>query len=455
MSLAALIERIHNRRASISVIGLGYVGLPLAITFAEAGFQVTGIDRDSTRVAAINRRESYIPDVNSERLALVMQSRGERLGAGPACVPPGLGRLSATASYDALAETDAVLICVPTPLSKTRDPDLSHILAATDEIARRLHPDMLVVLESTTYPGATEELVLPRLRNANGQVFKEGRNFFLAFSPERIDPGNQDWNLKNTPKVIGGATASCLRAATALYECTVQQVVSVSSPRVAEMVKLLENTFRATNIALVNEFAIMCERLDVDVWEVIEAAKTKPFGYMPFYPGPGLGGHCLPVDPQYLAWKMRTLNYRARFVQLAEEINFGMPAHVLSKITDSLNDAGKALNGSTILVLGVAYKADVGDVRESPALDLIPQLQEKGARVAYHDPYVPRLDVGRGTLESVSLTETALRGADCVVIITAHRTYDWDWVVRNSRLIVDTRNATSGVAPATTRVVKL
>ncbi len=455
MSLAALIERIHNRRASISVIGLGYVGLPLAITFAEAGFQVTGIDRDSTRVAAINRRESYIPDVNSERLALVMQSRGEPLRAGPARVPPGLGRLSATVSYDALAETDAAIICVPTPLSKTRDPDLSHILAAADEIARRLHPDMLVVLESTTFPGATEELVLPRLRNANGQAFQEGRNFFLAFSPERIDPGNQDWDVKNTPKVIGGVTPCCLQAATSLYQCVVHQVVSVSSPRVAEMVKLLENTFRATNIALVNEFAIMCERLDVDVWEVIEAAKTKPFGYMPFYPGPGLGGHCLPVDPQYLAWKMRTLNYRARFVQLAEEINFGMPAYVLSKITDSLNDAGKALNGSTILVLGVAYKADVGDVRESPALDLIPHLQEKGARVAYHDPYVPRLDVGRGTLESVSLTETALRGADCVVIITAHRTYDWDWVVRNSRLIVDTRNATARVAPAATRVVKL
>ncbi len=455
MSLAALIERFHTRRASISVIGLGYVGLPVAITFAEAGFQVTGIDRDSTRVAAINRRESYIPDVNSERLALVMQSRGEPLRAGSARVPPGLGRLSATTSYDALAETDAAIICVPTPLSKTRDPDLSHILAATDEIARRLHQDMLVVLESTTFPGATEELVLPRLRNANGQAFQEGRNFFLAFSPERIDPGNHDWDLKNTPKVIGGSTECCLRAATYLYQCAVQQVVSVSSPRVAEMVKLLENTFRATNIALVNEFAIMCERLDVDVWEVIEAAKTKPFGYMPFYPGPGLGGHCLPVDPQYLAWKMRTLNHQARFVQLAEEINFGMPAHVLSKIANSLNEAGRPLRGSTILVLGVAYKADVGDLRESPALDLIPQLQEKGARVAYHDPYVPRLDVGRGTLESVSLTETALRGADCVVITTAHRSYDWDWVVRNSRLIVDTRNATARVAPATTRVVKL
>jgi len=448
-----LLEKIDNREAVVAVIGLGYVGLPLAVAFAQAGFRVVGIDVDTRKVEAINRGESYVQDIAAATLrACTTPAAG---GAG--------GRLSASADFDVLRDADAAIICVPTPLGKTKDPDVSYIITAADEIARRLHAGMLVVAESTTYPGTTEELILPRLQHADAHGFRPaagdghrvGHDFFLAFSPERIDPGRTDWTVHNTPKVIGGMTPHCLEVAQALYGCAIQRIVPVSSPRVAEMVKLLENTFRAVNIGLVNEVAIMCNRLGVDVWEVIEATKTKPFGFMPFYPGPGLGGHCIPIDPQYLAWKLKTLNYNARFIQLAEQINFGMPQYVLEKIADALNDNSKPLKGARVLILGVAYKADVGDVRESPALDLIHLLRAKGADVAFHDPYVTSVEVDGAAVRGIPLDAATLQRADCVVITTPHSSYDWQWVVDNSRLLVDTRNATSGVPTNPGRVVKL
>lgn len=442
----AFLEKVGNREAVVAIIGLGYVGLPLALAFADAGFRVLGIDVDRERVDAINRGESYIHDISSETL-------GRYTGA--AARTKTRKGLTATTDFGTLAEVDAVIICVPTPLGKTKDPDVSYIVAAADEIAQRLHPGMLIVAESTTYPGTTEELILPRLQQANGQRFEVGRQFFLAFSPERIDPGRTDWTVHNTPKVIGGLTPDCLEAAHTLYASAIETVVPVSSPRVAEMVKLLENTFRAVNIALVNEVAIMCNRLGVDVWEVIDAAKTKPFGFTAFYPGPGLGGHCIPIDPQYLAWKLKTLDYNARFIQLAEEINFAMPQYVFGKISDALNDDGKPVKGSRVIILGVAYKADVSDLRESPALDLIHLLQEKGADVAYHDPHVPHLNMEDLALTAVALDRHALRAADCVVITTPHSSYDWQWVVESSRLVVDTRNATQGVKANPARIVKL
>lgn len=447
VTTVSLRDKIESREAIVSIIGLGYVGLPLALLFAESGFRVIGIDVNQDRVDAINRGESCIQDVSSKQLTRqTVDTKGQNLRA--------------TTDYEALRKADAVIVCVPTPLSKTRDPDVSFIASATDEIAERLHRGMLIVLESTSYPGTTEEIILPRLEQArsgegNESSFKVGQDFFLAFSPERIDPGRADWSVKNTPKVIGGITASCADAAIALYESAVDQVVPVSSPKVAEMVKLLENTFRATNIALVNEIAIMCGRLEIDVWEVIEAARSKPFGFMAFYPGPGLGGHCIPVDPHYLAWKLKTLQYNARFIQLAEEVNFGMPAYILTKISDALNDNGLPLNGSRLLILGVAYKGDVGDIRESPALDIIQLLSHKGANIAYHDPFVPELSFEDISLVSVELNDKILSDMDCVVVITAHSSYDWDWVVKGSKLVVDTRNATAKVANNRDRIVKL
>lgn len=473
-------QKIESRQGIVAVIGLGYVGLPLAVAFAEAGFRVIGIDINKERIEAINRGESYVSDVPSAQVAALTTA------------DPSTPRLLGTTDFDVLYDADAVIICVPTPLDKSKNPNMSHIIAVTDKISQHLHHDMLIILESTTYPGTTEELVLPRLQmettgqrakainNGNlqpitvNQTFSAfsqqragivpavvnrrlvvGTDFFLAFSPERIDPGRKDYTIRNTPKVIGGMTPSCREMAQALYACVVKQVVPVSSPKVAEMVKLLENTFRAVNIALVNETAIMCNRLGIDAWEVIEAAKTKPFGFMPFYPGPGLGGHCIPIDPQYLAWKLKTLNYNARFIQLAAEINFDMPHYVLSKIADELNDDGKALRGASVLILGVAYKANVGDLRESPALDLMYMLQEKGTNVTYHDPYVPRLNVDGLKMARVSLDRDTLQTADCVVITTAHSSYDWKWVAANSRLLVDTRNATKNVAANSARIVKL
>ena len=434
MTSMEFIDKIETREAIVSVVGLGYTGLPLAVVFAEAGFQVIGIEANEERVADVNRGESYVPDVSSEALKrLIRRTDG----------PP---RLSATTSYEPVADIDAAIVCVPTPLSKTKDPDLSHIHSAADEISKRLHSGMLVVLESTTYPGTTEELVLPCLQNAHGKSLDVGRDFFLAFSPERIDPGRKDRTISNTPKVIGGVTRQCLDAAKSLYECVVEEVVAVSSPRVAEMVKMLENTFRATNIGLVNEIAIMCDRLGVDVWEVIEAAKTKPYGYMPFYPGPGLGGHCLPIDPQYLAWKLKTLDYNARFIQLAEEVNLAMPMYWVSKVQDALNEKNLPLKGSAILIVGVAYKRDVADIRESPALDIIDHLLNKGANVTYHDPYVPVLNTDNYDLASIGdeKFEGALSDCDAVVIVTDHSDYDWQMVKEKASVVVDTRNALAG-----------
>lgn len=435
-----ILEKINNREAVVAVIGLGYVGLPLVVAFAEAGFRVVGLDINQAVVDTLNRGESHISDVPTGTIRRLVNA----------------GSFSATTGYDVLSEVDAIIICVPTPLSKTKDPDLSFVIAGVDNIAERLQPGMLVVMESTTYPGTTEELILPRLEQANGRPHQAGADFFLAFSPERIDPGREDWMVHNTPKVIGGITPNCLAVAQALYECAIEQVVPVSSPRAAEMVKLLENTFRAVNIGLVNEVALMCDRLDIEVWEVIDAAKTKPFGFMPFYPGPGLGGHCIPIDPEYLAWKLKTLNYNARFIQLAAEINFGMPEYVRNKIVDALNDDGKALKNARVLLLGVAYKENVSDLRESPALDIIHLLQAKGADVRYHDPYVPHLNQEDIVLSSSELCPDTLQEADCVVITTAHHDYDWSWVIKNSRLIIDTRNATKGLSVSeTTRIIKI
>lgn len=467
-----LLQKIQTRQARVAVIGLGYVGLPLAVAFADEGFRVVGIDINQERVDAINAGVSYVQDVPSEQLAVLVNTAvteyaGVELGSPRSnghMPPSGQPLLSATTDYDVLHEIDAVIVCVPTPLSKTKDPDVSYIMMAADEIAGRLHPGMLIVLESTTYPGTTEELIVPRLEQAYREqewsissltTHPVGHEFFIAFSPERVDPGRHDFTIRNTPKVIGGVTPHCQALACALYGSIVAHTVPVSSPRVAEMVKLLENTFRAVNIGLVNEIAIMCDRLGVDVWEVIDAAKTKPFGFMPFYPGPGLGGHCIPIDPEYLAWKLKTLNYNARFIQLAAEINFGMPQYVVGKVADALNALGKPLKGSRILILGVAYKADVGDLRESPALDVIHLLLQKGVDVSYHDPYVPHLRVDGVQLHTVDLDETRLQAIDCVVVTTAHSVFEWPAMLPHVSLVVDTRNATRGHEGGGATIVRL
>ena len=431
-----LLKRIAERQARIGIVGLGYVGLPLAVAFAEEGFTVVGVDLDARKVAALQRGESYVEDVP----AAVITALRDR------------GLFSASSDYATLADVDAISICVPTPLRKTKDPDISYIVDATECIATYMPADggQLIVLESTTYPGTTEEIVLPRLSRDGLQV---GRDFFLAFSPERIDPGRTDYTVRTTPKVIGGATPDCLEVAVALYGTVVDRPVPVSGTAAAEMVKLLENTFRAVNIGLVNEVALMCDRLGLNVWEVVGAAATKPYGFMPFYPGPGLGGHCIPIDPHYLSWKLRTLNYTARFIELAAEVNSHMPDYVVGKVGDALNAERKAINGSRVLVLGVAYKRDVGDVRESPALDVIHLLQQRGAEVSYHDPYVGSLRREGLDLDSAPLTDATLAAADCVVVVTDHSAFDWDHIGATARLIVDTRNALKGRAAQ--RVVTL
>ncbi len=431
-----LLKRIAERQARIGIVGLGYVGLPLAVAFAEEGFTVVGVDLDARKVAALQRGESYVEDVP----ASVITALRDR------------GLFSASSDYATLADVDAISICVPTPLRKTKDPDISYIVDATECIATYMPADggQLIVLESTTYPGTTEEIVLPRLSRDGLQV---GRDFFLAFSPERIDPGRTDYTVRTTPKVIGGATPDCLEVAVALYGTVVDRPVPVSGTAAAEMVKLLENTFRAVNIGLVNEVALMCDRLGLNVWEVVGAAATKPYGFMPFYPGPGLGGHCIPIDPHYLSWKLRTLNYTARFIELAAEVNSHMPDYVVGKVGDALNAERKAINGSRVLVLGVAYKRDVGDVRESPALDVIHLLQQRGAEVSYHDPYVGSLRREGLDLDSAPLTDATLAAADCVVVVTDHSAFDWDHIGATARLIVDTRNALKGRAAQ--RVVTL
>ncbi len=417
-----LLERIERREAVVGIVGLGYVGLPLAVVFAEAGFRVVGIDVNAEKVDAINRQESYIEDISSETLARLRD------------------RISATTDFAALEACDAVSVCVPTPLRKTGDPDISYIVSATTEVATYLHRGMLVVLESTTYPGTTTEVVLPRLADS-GDGWQVGEDFFLCFSPERVDPGREDWTTKTTPKVIGGVTEACREVGVALYGAAIETVVPVSSPEAAEMVKLLENTFRAVNIAMVNEMLLMCDKLGLDVWEIIEAAATKPFGFMKFTPGPGIGGHCIPIDPLYLSWKLKSLKYTARFIELADEVNTAMPEYWALQVQDALNEVAKPVKGSRVLVLGVAYKPDVSDLRESPALDIIHLLQEKGAEVQYHDPHVPAFHHDGMSMGSVADLDAALQEADCTVIVTDHSAYDWEHVAEQAKLVVDTRHA--------------
>ncbi len=421
----SVMEKISQRTLRIAVIGLGYVGLPLTTTFAEAGFHVTGIDIDQKKVDQANRGESYIPDISDKLLRRLINAK----------------YLNFTSDYTILNEEDAVIICVPTPLGKTRDPDISYVISATLQVKSHLRPGQLVILESTTYPGTTDEVVLPELESTGLRV---GVDFFLAYSPERIDPGNPDFNTYNTPKIVGGLTNTCTELASALYEAAIEQVISVSSSRIAEMSKILENTFRAVNIGLVNEIAIICAKLNINVWEVIDAAATKPFGFMRFLPGPGLGGHCIPVDPHYLSWKLKTLDYTTRFIQLATEINRSMPHYVVDKINNTLNEQYRSFNGSTILILGVAYKHNVGDIRESSAIDIIKLLMAQKSIVLYNDEYVPFLTLDNQTLYSQSITSALLQAADCVVIITDHNYYDIPYIVRESKYIVDTHNATKG-----------
>jgi len=429
-------EKIEKRKAVVGVIGLGYVGLPLAVEYGNQGFKVLGFDISKKKVDLINSGRSDIDDIADVQVRKLVQK----------------GLLKATLNFALLKNADCISICVPTPLSKTKDPDVSYILAAVNQVKKYLHPGQLVVLESTTYPGTTEELIRPILEETG---LKIGKEFFLAFSPERVDPANRNYLIKNTPRVVGGTTPLCTRIAKLFYEQIINMVVPVSSTQSAEMAKLLENTFRSVNIGLVNEVALMCDRLKIDVWEIIEAAKTKPFGFMPFYPGPGLGGHCIPIDPHYLSWKLKSLNYYARFIELAGDINSHMPEYVVERVTRALNQVKKTVKGSDILVLGVAYKKDIRDVRESPALDVIKLLQNAGARVKYNDPHVPSILMNSDTMRSVRLSSPLLKKTDCVIIVTDHSAYDCDWIVKNSKLVFDTRNACKQVKSNRGKIVKL
>ncbi|MGC8738017.1 MAG: nucleotide sugar dehydrogenase [Candidatus Hydrogenedens sp.] len=420
----------------VGVLGLGYVGLPLALEFHRSGLQVWGIDTDRERIHHLKSGISYIDDVSSEVIQQAMKTN----------------RFLVTDEYEILREIEAICICVPTPLNKIQEPDLSFIIQAVDAIEPYLHQGMLIVLESTTYPGTTEEVVLPRLSKSG---LCAGKDFFLAFSPERYDPGNKQFNIRNTPKIIGGITPACTQKAKELYQNIIAEIVPVSNAKTAEMVKLLENTFRAVNIALVNEMAMMCDALGIDIWEVIDSARTKPFGFMPFYPGPGLGGHCIPVDPVYLSWKMKTLNYTARFIELARTINSSMPKYVVEKMADSLNKQKKSIQGSKILILGVTYKKDISDLRESPALDIISLLTRKGADVYFSDPYVSQLEVEEKQLQSYPITED-LSLFDLVVIITDHSIYNYEDIVKKAQFVLDTRNATKNISPfLKEKVIKL
>jgi UDP-N-acetyl-D-glucosamine dehydrogenase len=428
----ALLKKIESRRARTGVVGLGYVGLPLLVELAKAGFHATGIDLDARKIEAIEQGRSYIPDVATSDVQALKSA----------------GKIDATTDFSIVADLDTINICVPTPLRKTKDPDMSYIVSAVEAIAKHLHKGMLIVLESTTYPGTTDEVVQPLLE-ATG--LKAGVDFFLAFSPERVDPGNPTFQTHNVPKVVGGFTPDCARLAGALYGTAIETIVPVSSTRVAEMVKLLENTFRAVNIGLVNELALMCDKMNIDVWEVVDAAKTKPFGFMAFYPGPGLGGHCIPIDPFYLSWKAKQTGFDPRFIELAGHINGGMPHYVVEKVAEALNTKRKAVNGSNILIAGIAYKRDIDDMRESPALDVMGLLHSKGAKVSYADPYVPEVHgrewSGRFDIKSVELTRGSISRYDCVVIVTDHKTFDYDAMVAESDLIVDTRNAIKKAHP--------
>jgi UDP-N-acetyl-D-glucosamine dehydrogenase len=419
-----LTEKIVNRTAHVGILGLGYVGLPLGVEFARAGFNVTGIDVQETKVSSLNDGVSYVRDAPTELLAPLVQA----------------GKLRATSDFSVVAELDTVNICVPTPLRKTKDPDMSYIVSACQEIAKYLHPGMLIILESTTYPGTTDELLLPMFEQ---QGLKAGQDFFLCFSPERVDPGNPKFQTSNIPKVVGGITPACTEMGALFYRQALEKVVPVSSTRVAEMVKLLENTFRMINIGLANELALMCDRMGINVWEVIDGAATKPFGFMPFYPGPGLGGHCIPIDPFYLSWKTKQAGIEARFIELAGYINGQMPHFVVDKIQNALNDHSKPLRGSRVHVLGVAYKRDIDDPRESPALDIIHLLQKRGAKVTYTDPYISKIQVDGASMHSQDEAQ-ANSQSDCVVIITDHSRFDYPALLNDAKLIVDTRNAMKG-----------
>ncbi|HXK59572.1 MAG TPA: nucleotide sugar dehydrogenase [Acidobacteriota bacterium] len=415
-------QKILKRKAEIGIVGLGYVGLPLAMEFVASGFTVHGIDLNGSRVDCINRGVSHVLDVPTEVLQKAVES----------------GRFKAYPSYSIVSDLDCVIICVPTPLRHTKDPDMSHIISATEQISRRIHKNMLIVLQSTTYPGTTDELLVPELKADHLEI---GRDLFVAFSPERVDPGNPKYNTRNTPKIVGGVTPRCTEMAKTLYEQAIDHVIPVSSTATAEMVKLLENTFRAVNIGLVNEIAIICEKLGVSVWEVIQAAASKPFGFMPFYPGPGLGGHCIPIDPLYLSWKLKAFNYNARFIELASDVNTHMPEYCVQRIHRILNKVKKCVNGSRILILGVAYKPDITDVRESPALDIIRLLQIEGATVDFADPYVPEIDVQGHSMKSVTPAPETLATYDLAVVVTNHSCFDYDMIQANAPLIFDTRNA--------------
>jgi UDP-N-acetyl-D-glucosamine dehydrogenase len=431
-----LSRRIAERRARLTIVGQGYVGLPLAAAFARAGFAVTGLDADVDRVAALATGRSHVPDVPSEELQGLLRA----------------GRYHVTTDTTLLADSDAIIICVPTPLGKSKDPDISYVIAASREAAACFRPGQLVVLESTTYPGTTEEMLLPLFQAKGARV---GEDLFLAFSPERIDPGNPTFKVGDIPKVVGGVTPACSRLAAALYRQIVPRIHEVSTPKVAELAKLYENVFRNVNIALANEFAVMCRYLGVDSREVIDAAATKPFGFMPFYPGPGIGGHCIPVDPLYLSWKMRLNGYEARFISLADDINRSMPAHVVTLVGEALNESGRAVKGARILVLGVAYKRGIGDTRESPAFEIIAALRRKGAEVAYADPHVPALWVDGASIKAVEATPAELEAADCVLVVTDHPEFDYGAVAGHARLIVDTRHRVPAPAPERGRLVRL
>jgi UDP-N-acetyl-D-glucosamine dehydrogenase len=423
-----LLAKAKDRTAVFGVVGLGYVGLPLAMELVRAGYRVLGVDVNPRVVDSLNAGRSHIQDVPAATVTDAVQAK----------------RFSATADLTRLKEPDVISISVPTPLSKTKDPDVSYVLAATESVKRSLRKGQLVVLESTTYPGTTRELMLPALESTG---LKVGEDFFLAFSPERVDPGNDRFNTRNTPKVIGGITPACLKVAMALYQGAIDTLVPVSSPEAAELVKILENTFRSVNIGLVNEMAIVCDKLGVDVWEVIDAASTKPFGFMKFTPGPGVGGHCIPLDPHYLAWKMRTLNYKTRFIELAGELNAEMPEFWVGKVVDALNDQGKAVRGSRVMLVGVAYKKNIDDIRESPALDVIRLLHQRGADVSYHDPHVPVLKEDNIALNSVALTAETLKQSDCVIIVTDHAAIDYKLIARHARVVVDTRHVLPKAGP--------
>tara|TARA_B100001013_G_scaffold309186_1_gene213463 strand:+ start:516 stop:1829 length:1314 start_codon:yes stop_codon:yes gene_type:complete len=434
--LEQLFERIQNHTARAGVIGIGYVGLPLAVEIAQAGFETTGIDVDSGKVDRLRSGESYVQDVPGDVVAELVRA----------------GKLTGTTDPAVIKDLDAISICVPTPLRKTKDPDMSFINHAVDMITGNMAPGKLIILESTTYPGTTDEVVLPSLENAGMKV---GEDFHLAFSPERIDPGNKTYTVKNTPKILGGITPQCTEVGALFYQQFIGTIVKVSSARSAEMVKLLENTYRSVNIGLVNELALLCDKMGLDVWEIVEAAGTKPFGFMPFYPGPGLGGHCLPVDPHYLSWKARTYEFYARFIELAGEINSSMPEHVYRKLVSGLNSHGKPVKGSKVLILGVSYKRDVGDTRESPALDTMTLLQRDGAELSYHDPYVNRLHLGDTEMCSCNLDEETVKNADCVLLMTDHTTFDAPTIAQWASLIVDSRNAFKKVSEGRDKIIKI